>query len=121
MDANKTNLLTPPPPSFHNPFFRYASYGHKYIGICFLQDALGEAWKDALVRECLTLDIQVITAGFESGNQESIAKAVEILSLAKVRSRGEAEGVLFILSLDFEAEFADVLLRLRSLFSAITL
>ena len=49
-------------------------YGYKYVGIAFVQDAYGEAYKDAFVNSCAELGIDVSTQGFPGGEGVKVAK-----------------------------------------------
>ena len=63
------------------------SYGHSYVGVAFVQDPYGEAWKDAFVKFCGEGEnpVQVITSGFIGGDQDSVEASVDVFKAASVR------------------------------------
>ena len=62
----------------------FKAHGYTHIGIAYIMDPYGEAYKDAFVKFCQDEGINVITAGFLS-TQESVEAAVGVLAASNVR------------------------------------
>eukprot|EP00520_Triparma_pacifica_P006150 CAMPEP_0118652406 /NCGR_PEP_ID=MMETSP0785-20121206/11299_1 /TAXON_ID=91992 /ORGANISM="Bolidomonas pacifica, Strain CCMP 1866" /LENGTH=812 /DNA_ID=CAMNT_0006544917 /DNA_START=83 /DNA_END=2521 /DNA_ORIENTATION=+ len=63
----------------------FSFHGYQHIGIAFVQDPYGEAYKDGFVKSCQELDINVITAGFIGGDIASINATVEVLEQSNIK------------------------------------
>ena len=75
-------------------------YGHKYVGIAFVQDAYGEAYKNAFVSSCNELGIDVSTQSFTGGNEEAIHAAIDTFALERLKV-----GIAIIFDNDFDRFF----------------
>lgn len=62
----------------------FHSHDYTHIGIAFIQDPYGEAYKDAFVALCQEKGINVVTAGFLAEN-DSIDSAVGVLKASNIR------------------------------------
>jgi hypothetical protein len=65
----------------------FKSHGHKTIGVAYLEDAYGEAYKSALVTFCFELGITVQAQSFQviDGSDAQIKKAVDNLQVSGIR------------------------------------
>ncbi|GMH98252.1 hypothetical protein TrVE_jg14281 [Triparma verrucosa] len=78
----------------------FASYGHKYVGIAFVQDAYGEAYKDAFVTFATELGIEVSTQGFAGGSEVAVKAAIDNFALERLQV-----GIAIIFGNDFDRFF----------------
>ena len=63
----------------------FHSFGHKYVGIAFVQDAYGESYKDAFVKFSNELGIEVSTQGFTGGSEVAIKSAIDNFALERLQ------------------------------------
>ncbi|GMH51949.1 hypothetical protein TrLO_g13998 [Triparma laevis f. longispina] len=78
----------------------FDSYGHKYVGIAFVQDAYGESYKDAFVGFATELGIEVSTQGFTGGSEVAIKSAIDNFALERLQV-----GIAIIFGNDFDRFF----------------